>query len=429
MIDENAGRRMAGENWPVIYERTLDCIHCGLCLPVCPTYRENGRESSSPRGRIYMLRAVAENRIPLNDVVADEAYLCLGCRACETACPSGVEFGSMLERTRAEIYSSGLRTGWAARLERWALRELVANPRRLSHAISLLRAVQRARVDRLIAALLPKKWREFHALTPVAPPASERRPLPPFTPALGEKRGRVALFVGCVMPELFGAVNAATVRVLSRNGFEVVIPESQGCCGALHAHTGDLDFARDLARRNLEAFAADDLDAVIMNSAGCGAAMRELEAWLPGEGASLSGRVRDVSEFLDAVGLRPPEGRIESKVCYDDPCHLVHGQRVDAAPRRLLEQIPGLELQFHDDPTGCCGAAGIYNLTHRAMARAVLDRKMRSLGAADPDYVATGNPGCLIQLRGGVAAAGLRAAVVHPIELLDRAYVQRDVEP
>jgi glycolate oxidase iron-sulfur subunit len=295
--------------------------------------------------------------------------------------------------------------------------------------MSLLRAAQRLRVDRLAAALLPKSWREIYALAPVVPPASERMQLPPFTPALGEKRGRVALFVGCVMPELFGAVNAATVRVLSRNGFEVVVPESQGCCGALHAHTGDRDFARDLARRNLEAFAAVDFDAVIVNSAGCGAVLRELEEWFPGEGASLGRRVRDVSEFLDAVGLRPPEGRIESRVCYDDPCHLVHGQRVDAAPRRLLEQIPGLQLQAHDDPTGCCGAAGIYNLTHRVMSRAILDRKMQSLGAADPDYVATGNPGCLMQLRAGVAAAGLRAAVVHPIELLDQAYAHPAVKP
>ena len=420
---------MMNENWAAIYERTLDCVHCGLCLPACPTYRETGRESSSPRGRIYMLRAVAENRAPLNDVIADEAYLCLGCRACETACPSGVKFGSMLELARAEIDRSGLRRGWPVRLERLALRRLVANPRRLSLAISLLRIVQRLRVDRLVAALLPKDWRELYALAPIVPPASERRPLPPFTPALGKKRGRVALFVGCVMPELFGAVHAATVRVLSRNGFEVVVPASQGCCGALHAHVGDRDFARTLARRNLEAFAAVDFDAVIVNSAGCGAVLRELEEWLPGEGSSLAGRVRDVSEFLDGVGIRPPEGRIESRVCYDAPCHLVHGQRVDTAPRRLLEQIPGLELQAHDDPTGCCGAAGIYNLTHRAMSRAILDRKMRSLEAADPDYVATGNPGCLMQLRAGVAAAGLRAAVVHPIELLDRAYAQRAVEP
>jgi glycolate oxidase iron-sulfur subunit len=417
------------ENWAAIYEHTLDCVHCGLCLPTCPTYRETGRESSSPRGRIYMLRAVAEGRAPLSDVIAEEAYLCLGCRACETACPSGVEFGSMLELARAEIDHSGMRKGWATRLERWALRGLIANPRSLSFAISLLRAVQRLGIDRLVAAVLPKAWREICALAPIVPPASERRPLPTFTPALGEKRGRVALFVGCVMPELFGAVNAATVRVLSRNGFEVVIPESQGCCGALHAHTGDRDFARDLARKNLEAFAADDFDALIVNSAGCGAVLRELEAWLPGEGASLARRVRDVSEFLDAAGLRVPDGRIEARVCYDDPCHLVHGQRVDAAPRRLLEQIPGLKLQLHEDPAGCCGAAGIYNLTHRAMSRAVLARKMQSLKAADPDYIATGNPGCLMQLRGGAAAAGLRAAVVHPIELLDRAYAARAVDP
>jgi len=420
---------MTGENWPAIYERTLDCVHCGLCLQTCPTYLETGRENSSPRGRIYLLRAVAESRASLGDVISEEAYLCLGCRACETACPSGVKFGSMIELARAEIDRAGLRRGWAFRLERWALRELVANPRRLSFAISLLRAVQVLHLDRFVARLLPKAWRELCALAPRVPPAVERKPLPVFTPALGEKRGRVALFVGCVMPELFGAINAATVRVLSHNGFEVVIPESQGCCGALHAHTGDLDFARELARRNLDAFSSDDFDVVIVNSAGCGAVLREVKEWLGDEGDPLSGRVRDVSEFLDAAGLRPPEGRIESTVCYDDPCHLVHGQRVEAAPRRLLEQIPGIELQVHDDPAGCCGAAGIYNLTHRAMSRAVLDRKMQSLSAADPDYVATGNPGCLMQLRGGVAAAGLRAEVVHPVELLDRAYALHTVAP
>jgi glycolate oxidase iron-sulfur subunit len=224
------------------------------------------------------------------------------------------------------------------------------------------------------------------------------------------------------MPELFGAVNAATVRVLSHNGFEVIVPTTQGCCGALHAHTGDLGYARSLARRNIEAFDTHDVDAVIVNSAGCGAALRELERWLPGEGSAIADRVRDISEFLDDVGIRTPETRLEARVCYDDPCHLVHGQRVDAAPRRLLQQIPGLELQSHDDPTSCCGAAGIYNLTHREMSRAVLDRKMQSLRAADPDYIASGNPGCLMQLRGGVKAAGLRSEVVHPIELLDRSY-------
>jgi glycolate oxidase iron-sulfur subunit len=410
------------EGWEEIYEHTLDCVHCGLCLPVCPTYRETGREGSSPRGRIYLFRAVAENRIPLGDAVSDEAFLCLGCRACETSCPSGVEFGSMLELARAEIQEAGIRPRWAATIERWALRGLIVHPRRLSVVISLLGALQRSRLDRLTVPLLPTALRELYELAPVVPPSSERRSLPEVTPALGERRGRVALFAGCVMPELFGAVNAATARVLSRNGFEVIVPTAQGCCGALHAHTGDLGFARSLARRNIEAFDINDVDAVIVNSAGCGAALRELEKWLPGEGSAIADRVRDVSEFLDDVGIRTPETRLEARVCYDDPCHLVHGQRIDAAPRRLLQQIPGLELQSHEDPASCCGAAGIYNLTHREMSRAVLDRKLRSLSAADPDYIASGNPGCLMQLRGGAKAAGLRSEVVHPIELLDRAY-------
>jgi len=246
-------------------------------------------------------------------------------------------------------------------------------------------------------------------------------------PARGERRGRVALFVGCVMPELFGAVNHATARVLARNGFDVVVPPAQGCCGALHAHAGDADAARALARRNLAAFAAADVDAVVINSAGCGAALRELEHWLPGEGKALSARVRDVSEWLVDAGLavpRPPARPRGAplRVCYDDPCHLVHGQRIADAPRMLLRAIPGLELVPHDDPGSCCGAAGIYNLTHREMSAAVLARKVESLAAAAPDVVATGNPGCILQLRSGLARAGLRARVEHPITLLDEAY-------
>jgi glycolate oxidase iron-sulfur subunit len=235
-------------------------------------------------------------------------------------------------------------------------------------------------------------------------------------------RGRVALFTGCVMPELFGDVHHATVRVLARNGFEVLVPRTQRCCGALHAHAGDAAFARDLLRANLAAFAGLRVDAVVVNSAGCGAALREAGDWLPGEGEALARLVRDPLELLDEAGLRPPAGRLALRVCYDDPCHLVHGQRVREAPRRILRNIPGLELVPHDDPTSCCGAAGIYNLTHPDMASAVLERKLRALAAADPDVVATGNPGCLMQLRAGAARAGLRAQILHPITLLDRAY-------
>jgi glycolate oxidase iron-sulfur subunit len=416
-----------------LFSRTLDCVHCGMCLPVCPTYRETGREQSSPRGRVYLMRSVAEGRIPLGPGVAEEMYLCLGCRACETACPSGVRYGNMLETMRSEVEKAGLRRGLAKRVETFALRGLVPHPRRLRRAIDALAIVQRLRLDRLSRGLLPASLRELTGLAPRVPPLRDRRPLPGFVRAQGTRRGRVALFVGCVMPELFGRVNHATARVLARNGFDVLVPGDQGCCGALHAHAGDADFARRLARRNAVAFGTAEVDALVVNSAGCGAALREAGEWLGEAGAALAHSVRDVCELLDAAGLRAPvpqkgEGRTV-RVCYDDPCHLVHGQRVEQAPRRLLQQIPGLELVAHDDPTSCCGAAGIYALTHRAMASAVLARKIASLAAVDPDVVASGNPGCILQLRTGLARSGLRARVAHPIELLDEAYAAEEASP
>jgi glycolate oxidase iron-sulfur subunit len=408
--------------WPEIGRLALDCVHCGLCLEACPTYRETGREISSPRGRIYLWRGVAEGRIPLGAPVAEESYLCLGCRACETACPSGVRFGALVELARAEVEDAGLRRGPARRLERLVLRGVVPHRRRLRALLTLIGVAQRLGLDRLLLPLLPAALREAHALLPPVPARRERRALPELVAAEGERRGRVGFFTGCVMPELFAGVNAATVRVLALNGFEVVVPREQGCCGALHAHGGDEAFARELVRRNARAFAEAGVERVVVNSAGCGAALREAGRLLPGEGPGLAAKVCDASELLDAAGLRPPPGRVEARVCYDDPCHLLHAQRVGDAPRRLLAAIPGLRLVAHEDPGSCCGAAGIYNLTHREMSRAVLRRKIASLAAADPDLIATGNPGCLMQLRAGARDAGLRARVVHPIELLDRAY-------
>jgi len=415
---------IAGGPLASIYAGTLDCVHCGLCLPVCPTYRETGREISSPRGRVYLMRAIAEGRAALGPLLAEEAYLCLGCRACETACPSGVRFGELVEGARAAVERAELRGGLAKRVEALALRELLPRPGRLRRAVDALALVQRLRLDRALRPLLPRRLRELADAAPRVPARRERRPLPALVPAQGERRGRVGLFVGCIMPELFGAVNAATARVLARNGFEVVVPPGQGCCGALHAHAGDPEFARALARRNAEAFRAAAVDAVVVNSAGCGAALREAGAWLPGEGAALAAATRDVCEWLDAAGLRPPAGRVAGRVCYDDPCHLAHGQRVREAPRRVLAAIPGLECVPHADPTSCCGAAGIYNLTHPAMSEAVLARKLRTLAAVDPDWIASGNPGCLMQLGAGAARSGLRARVVHPVELLDLSYRQ-----
>jgi glycolate oxidase iron-sulfur subunit len=336
----------------------------------------------------------------------------------------------MLETMRSEVEKAGLRRGLAKRVESFALRGLVPRPRRLRGLIDALAIVQRLRFDRLFLRFLPNGVRDLVAFAPRVPPRRDRRPLPGFVSAQGTRRGRVALFVGCVMPELFGRVNHATARVLARNGFDVLVPREQTCCGALHAHAGDGDFARHLARRNAAVFAASAIDAVVVNSAGCGAALREVGDWLGAEGGALAHSIRDVSELLDAVGLRapgsPPGGPRRMRVCYDDPCHLVHGQRVEQAPRRLLQQIPGVELVAHDDPTSCCGAAGLYAFTHRAMASAVLERKIASLAAAAPDVVASGNPGCLIQLQSGAARRGLHARVAHPIELLDEAYAAEE---
>lgn len=404
-----------------VHEASLDCVHCGLCLNVCPTYRLTGRENSSPRGRIYLMRGIVEARVEAGPTVAEELHFCLGCRACETACPSGVEYGAMLEHARSALVLSGARRGVGPWLERWLLAKVVAPPRARAFFFGLLRAVQRLRLDVVARGLLPRTLRSAVAAAPRVPSRAERRPLPELTGALGERRGRVVLLEGCVARETFGGVNRDTVAVLSRNGYDVLVPEGQGCCGALHAHAGDLDTARMLARRNVQAWTAPDIDAVIVNSAGCGAALRGLEHWL--EAGELGGLppVKDVCEFLDEVGLRVPLVPVAARVCYDDPCHLVHGQGVSEAPRRLLDAIPGLERVELPDASTCCGAAGTYNITHRETSQQVLAPKLDSIERCAPDIVATGNPGCMLQIASGLRERGLEIEVVHPVELLERA--------
>jgi glycolate oxidase iron-sulfur subunit len=398
------------------YQATLDCVHCGLCLPHCPTYQETGRESSSPRGRIYLMRGVAEDRIPLDELVVGEMSFCLACRACESACPAGVRYGHLVEGMRAEIDARGARGGVTRALERAALRGVVAKPRRLAALFRALRAYQRSGLQRLVRAsrllsLAPPLARMERMLPLLADP--HRPPL--LVPAQGARRGRVAFFAGCVMPEIFGAANAATVAVLARNGFEVEVPAGQVCCGALHAHAGDPQAAKSLHARNRAAFRLDAIDAVIVNSAGCGAALKDT-------GDSFGRKVRDATEFLADAGLRERPGPLALRVAYDDPCHLLHGQRIAAAPRALLRAIPELELFDLPGHRDCCGAAGIYNLTQPAMAATLLARKVQAIRDTAPQAVATGNPGCLLQIGAGVAAAGLDVEVLHPLELLARAY-------
>lgn len=406
-----------------IYSGTLDCVHCGLCLTSCPTYRVTGREASSPRGRVHLLRGVAEGAIELSETVAGELHLCLGCRACETACPSGVRYGALLEQGRSLVAERGLRSGLGFWVEGLALRQILARKFRLKLLVSFLAWVQRLGIDRLAAPLLPRGLDRARRLLPPIPPAADRERLPAFTPARGSRRGRVAFLEGCVMPELFGGINRASVRVLAANGFDVWVPGDQVCCGALHAHSGDLDSARALARKNKQAFheEGETFDALVTNSAGCGAALREIDHWLPEGSGPLGGKTVDVMEFLDEVGWREPLHSLPARVCYDDPCHLVHAQGVAAAPRRLLGLIPDLELVPHANPDRCCGAAGTYNLLQAEMADSVLEKKMEDLQVADPEWILTGNPGCLMQLRAGAESRGWSATVAHPIELLDRA--------
>lgn len=424
-----------------IYEKSLDCVHCGLCLSSCPTYRVTGQENASPRGRIYLMRGVAEGRIPLAGLAAEEAFKCVGCRACETACPSGVEYGSMLELMREEVDLQGLRDGWPRNIERFALRQIIPKRWRLHALVTLLGLAQSLGLDRFVLSvlsklsLLPDSVRHAHGFMPEIPSRHSRRPLPSMTPARGERRGCVAFLAGCVMHEIFPDVNRATVRVLAENGYDVWVPKSQGCCGALHAHSGDSETAHRLAAHNAKAFAQQPIDALVVNSAGCGTAMREVGEWVGQEGRELAAKVRDVCEFLDDVGLRIPETRDDTegtddnadvgkkiRVCYDDPCHLIHTQGVAAAPRRLLESLPGVELVPHANPDRCCGAAGIYNLTQRELASEILEEKMNSLVLASPDLIASGNPGCMMQLRRGVEERGMKTKVQHPIELLDAFY-------
>jgi glycolate oxidase iron-sulfur subunit len=371
------------------------------------------------------MRGLAEERLDETEVLEEEAFLCLGCRACETACPSGVRYGEMLEHARAAIRESE-RPRLATRLERLALRRIVPHRKRLRRLVSLLALVQRFRLDRIGARLLPGRLADMQALLPAIPPREQRDRLPAFTAAQGRRRGAVALFEGCVMPELFGRVNEAARRVLSRAGFDVIVPPHQGCCGALQAHGGDLEMARTLARHNVgvfdEAMAGHEpLAAILVTSAGCSAALRAMEGWIGTPARATADATRDVLDFLAEVGLEMDLHPLPLRVCYDDPCHLVHAQGVRSAPRALLAAIPDLDLVAHADPEACCGAAGIYNLTQPEMSRKVLAPKLDALLEAAPQIVATANPGCAMQLAAGLAERGSPLRVMHPIELLEQA--------
>ncbi len=441
---------MTGDDRRKRYQITLDCVHCGLCLPACPTYQLTGHEAASPRGRIVLMRAFEEGKQEATATFREHLESCLVCRACETACPSGVQFGTMMEEFRA-LYRGQLESQpmpvpqdrlaastWQARLGTWLMLEVLPNPRRLRFLMNLLWFTQRSGLSWLarrsgVLGVLGLEAAE--AMAPPVPSPNQRRPWAERLPPYGKQRARVLFLRGCVTPGLLPSMQSASLEVLRHNGCEVVTPPEQTCCGALHFHSGQRQAGLALLRKNLAAFDVDDFDAIVVNAAGCGSTLKEYDNLLgetdaqAGQAQAFAAKVRDISEFLVDLGLKPPPGSIRCRVAYDEPCHLLHGQGISDAPKKLIDAIPGVQRVALEDADRCCGSAGVYNLVHPQMAAELGAEKLQCIRRAQPDMVVTGNPGCILQIRNALQQAASEEKgvapieVLHPMELLLRAYV------
>lgn len=407
------------------------CVHCGLCLNSCPTYRVLGIEMDSPRGRIYQMVQV-HNGAEISPSYLEHMDLCLACRGCETACPSGVQYGKLIEAARAEI-ENRIERPWAARMLRgFVFGKLLPSPALLKAAGLLVYLYQKLGIQAVVRATgvlkLMGKMGELEALAPPAERPTFFDAYGKVFPAEGERKYKVAFLGGCIANVSFARLNEATVRVLQRNGCEVHVPEGQTCCGALHLHSGIRTDARRLARQNIDALVDGGYDAILTNSAGCGSTLKEYhelfeqEEAYHGKSLRFSKLTKDVNEFLASIPLNPAMGKFERTVTYQDSCHLAHGQKVKAAPRKLLKAVPG--LQFREMPLAdlCCGSAGIYNVLQTEMSLQVLERKMELANSAKTEIIATANTGCMLQLRAGVVRHGNGQRVMHVIEVLDEAY-------
>ena len=413
------------------------CVHCGLCLNACPTYRELGVEMDSPRGRIYQMNQVASGA-PVTASYIEHIELCLACRGCETACPSGVQYGRLVEAARSEIQARTVRPAGVRLLRRFVFEQLLQSPALLKSAGAMLYLYEASGLQRVMRSSgLLRLFGQLGQLESLAPPAE-----PPFFfsqigktfPAEGERRYRVAFLAGCIANVSFARLNEATVRVLQKNGCEVAVPGAQTCCGALHVHAGLRDEARKLARRNIDAVVDSGFDAVITNAAGCGSTLKEYDELLEHDPAyaekalRFKGLMKDVNEFLASIELNPRMGKVPITVTYQDSCHLAHGQRVRAQPRKLLRAVPGLELREMPMSDLCCGSAGIYNVTQNEMAMSILKSKMDYVNMAGAEVIATANPGCMLQLQAGARLHGKGQRVAHVVEILDEAYRNYDAK-
>jgi glycolate oxidase iron-sulfur subunit len=407
------------------------CVHCGLCLNACPTYRELGVEMDSPRGRIYQMNEIA-NGAPITPSYVLHLDLCLACRGCETACPSGVPYGRLIEAARAEIQAQRKPSFWNRLVKKIVFEHLLSSRAALQVAGAGLYLYQASGLQRLARATgVLKLFGQLGNIEALAPNAE----IPFFYskigkafPAIGERRYRVAFLAGCIANISFARLNEATVRVLQRNGCEVVIPGAQNCCGALHVHAGLKDQARALARRNIDAVLGEAFDAVITNAAGCGSTLKEYDELLEHDMAyrdkaiQFTALMKDVTEFLASIDLNSQMGVMDVVATYQDSCHLAHGQKIKAAPRKLLQAVPGLTYREMPMADLCCGSAGIYNVVHNALAMQILQHKMEHVALTGASLIVTANPGCMLQLAAGARLYGSGQRVAHVVEVLDEAY-------
>jgi len=409
-------------------EQYLFCIRCGLCLAACPTYRESLKETESPRGRVALVRKALEGEMPLSANLTEQMYKCLGCMACDSICPVGIKPASLALDTR--IVAEQLSPRW---WKKPLFRGLFRSARHLELATMPLRWVERLGLRRLAGRLhltrvFPAQLRDMERMLPTVPGTPLRTTIPEITPAEGGTRYRVGFFLGCVQSLLFADESAATVRVLARNGCEVITPASVRCCGMPPLGYGDSASALEMARENLRIFQQLDVDVIVTDCATCGSTLKDYQELLADDevwadkAISFSSKVRDISEFLAQIPLRQPQGRLEARVTYHDPCHLVRAQNVSDQPRSLLQQIPGVEFVEMKEADWCCGSAGTQLISHYHMSLAVLDRKIDNVEASGANVLASGCPGCQMQLQLGVTRRGLDVEVVHPVQLLDRAY-------
>jgi Fe-S oxidoreductase len=423
------------------FEKISACVHCGLCLEACPTYKVLRVEMDSPRGRIYLMKGILDDRLEPTEDVLKHLDQCLDCRACETACPSGVNYSDILEKTRTVLEPERGR-GWITRILRWFLfRKLLPN-RKWQKVVFKLLWVQQilglTMIGRWLArrGLVPGRLGAMMRQAPHIPMASFRaRHKKEFDlqtgvlsfKAKGARKRRVALFTGCLADQLFADVNEATVRVLTENGCDVDVLAAEQCCGALHIHNAARDQAKELAARNVGAFGAGEYDAILTNAAGCSAELRHYGDLLDGDADAkeFGGKIRDIAEWLVDEGFAPPPGKSAGRVAYDEPCHLLHAQKISQAPKTLLKSIPGLELVPLEDADFCCGSAGIYSVTEPKLSKDVLARKIECIKKSGAEIVATGNPGCILQIRYGLKEAGVAARVAHPVELLAEVYEKK----